>query len=62
MRIYKIIAIINIVLISISLFTGLLIGKNREWYNGKMGLFNGFVNLLLFITVPTDIILFLLGI
>lgn len=62
MKVYKILAIINIILISISLFTGRMIGKDLSYYLGKMGTINGITNLLLFILVPIDIILFIVGI
>lgn len=60
MEIYKILAIINVILIAISYITGRFIKNDLSAWLGVTGTINGITNLLLWILIPTNIILFIL--
>ena len=62
MKIYKILAIINLIFIIISNITKKLIQNDLKLYNSKIGTLNGLSNLFLYVFVPIDIILFILSI
>ena len=62
MKIYKILAIIVIILASISFITYRLCKFNLEAYFGKTGDINGISNLLLCLLFPIDLILFIMNV
>lgn len=67
MKIYKLIAIINIIIIVISLITKRILENdmkalNYDSYFGKLGFINGLSNLLLYILIPLNIIIFIIGV
>ncbi len=62
MKVYKILAIIVIILSSISFITYRLCKNDFGAYIGMPGTINGISNLLLFFIFPTDLILFILNI
>jgi len=62
MKIYKILAIIVIILSSISFITYRLCKNDFGAYIGIPGTINGISNLLLCLLTPIDIILFILSI
>ena len=62
MKIYKILAIIVIILSTISFITYRLCKNDFGAYIGKTGNINGISNLLLCLLFPIDLILFILNV
>ena len=62
MKIYQIIAIINVILITLSFFTGRLCKNDFKYWIGKTGTINLICNLLLYLSIPVNVILLILGI
>ena len=62
MKIYKILAIIVIILSSISFITYRLCKNDLKAYIGMTGTINGISNLLLCLLFPIDLILFILNV
>lgn len=62
MKVYKILAIIVIILSSISFITYRLCKDDFVAYIGMPGTINGISNLLLFLIFLTDLILFILNV
>ena len=62
MKIYKILACINYILLTIRYIKGKMVNGNLEFLIGETGYTYVIINILLVISFPIDVILFIIGI